>query len=89
MEFGAVAGLQRTASRSAAPATRVKQPTEHYSTAVLDHLESNLSIARACRACRGHPRLFAAERDHLGGVAGTRGRIHETSCSVVISARRE
>jgi hypothetical protein len=28
-------------------------------------------------------------RDHLGGVGGTRGRIHKTSCSVVISARRE
>jgi 4a-hydroxytetrahydrobiopterin dehydratase len=27
--------------------------------------------------------------DHMGGVGGTRGRIHETSCSVVISARRE
>ena len=25
----------------------------------------------------------------MGGVGGTRGRIHETSCSVVISARRE
>ena len=28
-------------------------------------------------------------RDHMGGVGGTRGRIHKTSCSVVISARRE
>jgi hypothetical protein len=27
-------------------------------------------------------------RDHMGGLGGTRGRIHETSCSVVISARR-
>ena len=36
--------------------------------------------------CSGEPHDL---RDHLGGVGGTRGRIHKTSCSVVISARRE
>ena len=53
-------------------------------------LEGTIKAYAGCsRIIATIQRASSTERDHLGGVGGTRGRIHKTSCSVVISARRE